>query len=69
MSFESLIEKAVAKNWRADKTKTDRGLLRMNHLKLFLIGLCVLAGIFLLTSCANQPAFCPEVTVSFCPVK
>ena len=41
----------------------------MNHLKLFLIGLCVLAGIFFVTSCANQPAFCPEVTVSFCPVK
>jgi len=36
----------------------------MNHLKLFLIGLCVLAGIFLLTSCANQSAFCPEIKLS-----
>ena len=41
----------------------------MNHLKLFLIGLCVLAGIFLLMSCANQPSICPEIKVSFCPVK
>lgn len=41
----------------------------MNHLKLFLLGLCALVLIFLLMSCANQPAFCPEVTVSFCPVK
>ena len=41
----------------------------MNHLKLFLIGLCVLAGIFLLTSCANQPAFCPEIKINFCPAR
>ena len=41
----------------------------MNHLKLCLRGLCVLAGIFLLMSCANQPTFCPEVKVSFCHVK
>ena len=41
----------------------------MNHLKLFLIGLCVSALVFLLTSCANQPVFCPEVKINFCPVK
>ncbi len=41
----------------------------MNHLKLFLIGLRALALIFLLTSCANQPAFCPEVKINFCPMR
>ena len=41
----------------------------MSNLKLIVLGLCVASIVFLLTSCANQPAFCPEVTVSFCPVK
>ena len=41
----------------------------MNHLKLFLLGLCALVLIFLLMSCANQPSICPEIKVSFCPVK
>jgi len=31
MSFESLIEKAVAKNWRADKTKTAQCTARSNR--------------------------------------
>ena len=39
----------------------------MNHLKLFLIGVCGL--VFLMTSCANQPAFCPEIKINFCPVR
>lgn len=41
----------------------------MRNLKLILIGLCIAAIVFLLASCANQPSFCPEVKVSFCPVK
>ena len=41
----------------------------MNHLKLIVLGLCALSLLFLLTSCANQPSICPEIKVSFCPVK
>lgn len=41
----------------------------MSHRKLFLIALCVSALVFLLTSCANQPAFCPEIKINFCPVR
>lgn len=41
----------------------------MNHIKLMLIGICIVGLAVLLSGCANQPVFCPEITVKFCPVK
>ncbi len=41
----------------------------MNNLKLSLVGLCVFALLFVVSGCASQPTFCPELTVKFCPVK
>jgi len=41
----------------------------MSNLKLIVLGLCVLAGFFLLTICANQPAFCPEIKINFSPIR
>jgi len=41
----------------------------VSHLKLFLLGIFGLAILFLLASCANQPAFCPEIKINFCPVR
>jgi len=42
----------------------------MNHLKLFLIGLCVLVIVFLIASCSAMPV-CTSVVklkVEVCPV-
>lgn len=39
----------------------------LSNLKLILIGLFVLAIIFLINGCASQPVFCPEVRVNFYP--
>lgn len=41
----------------------------MNNLKLILIGLFIFVLLFLIAGCASQPIFCPEVKVTFCPVK
>lgn len=44
----------------------------MKKRKLFTIGMILFLTItpFFLLGCANQPtAFCPEIKVTFCPVK
>ena len=41
----------------------------VNHIKLMLIGICIVGLVAPLSSCANQPIFCPEIKVTFCPVK
>jgi len=30
---------------------------------------CVALVVAMFAGCANQPVFCPEVTVKFCPVR
>ena len=70
MSFESLIEKAVAKTGEPIKLKRRNAQPEaIEQAKLIVLGLCALSLLFLLMSCANQPSICPEIKVSFCPVK
>lgn len=38
----------------------------VNHIKLILIGLCIVGLIALLSGCASAP-ICPEIKVTFCP--
>ena len=40
----------------------------MNNIKLFLIGIAIGVIMFLIAACASAP-ICPEVRVTFCPVK
>jgi len=40
----------------------------VNHIKLFLIGICIVGLVALLSGCASAP-ICPEVKVTFCPTE
>ena len=40
----------------------------VNHIKLMLIGICIVGLVALLSGCASAP-ICPEVKVTFCPTE
>ena len=40
----------------------------VNHIKLILIGICIVGLVALLSGCASAP-ICPELKVTFCPTE
>lgn len=46
--------------------QSNFGGVKVKNLSLIILVLLVVLAV---TGCANQPAFCPEVRVNFCPAK